>query len=103
MNEPTMYDAWLKEEGPAALVLREPLVPVEGPDGVLFPATFAPAEDRTKFSGGYNINVFPDDAEIGAVAKALVRGGSLKPTIDLFPNSKNVCLVDSVGSQANRI
>jgi CRISPR-associated protein Csb1 len=103
MSELTTYDAWLTEEGPAALVLREPLVPVEGPDGVLFPATFAAAEDKTKFAGGYNIDVFPDTAELGAAAMALSKGGSLKPTIDLFPNSKNVCLVDSVGSQANRI
>src|SRR5947209_11436779 len=103
MSEVTRFDAWLKDDGPAALVLREHLVPVEGPDGVLFPATFAAAEDKTKFGGGYNIDVFPDDKEIGAAAAAMINDGKLKPTIDLFPNSKNVCLVDSVGSQANRI
>jgi CRISPR-associated protein Csb1 len=55
--------------------------PVEGPDGVIFPATYAAAEgskqDKEKFQGGYNIDVFPDKT--------------------------NVCLLDSVGSQANRI
>jgi CRISPR-associated protein Csb1 len=71
------YDDWLKDAGPAALVIREPLTPVEGPDGVIFPATYAAAEDKTKFAGGYNIDTFPDGS--------------------------NVCLVDSVGSQANRI
>jgi CRISPR-associated protein Csb1 len=71
------FDDWLKDGGPAALVMREPLVPVEGPDGVFFPATFAAAEDKTKFPGGYNIDPFADGS--------------------------NVCLVDSVGSQANRI
>jgi CRISPR-associated protein Csb1 len=71
------YDAWLADAGPAALVIREHLLPVEGRDGVLFPATFAAAEDRSKFAGGYDI--------------------------DSFPDGKNVCLVDSVGSQANRI
>ncbi len=69
------YDAWLDDEGPAALVLREHLMPVEGYDGVLFPATFAASEDKN-FRGGYNVDEFPDS---------------------------NVCLVDSVGSQANRI
>src|SRR5262249_22807369 len=69
--------AWLRDSGPAALVLLEPLEPVEGTDGVFFPATFAASEDRTKFAGGYNI--------------------------DSFPDGTNVCLVDSVGSQANRI
>lgn len=70
------FDAWLKDDGPAALVIREHLVPVEGPDGVLFPATFAGSTDGP-FKGGYNI--------------------------DKFPDGKNVCLIDSVGSQANRI
>lgn len=70
------FDAWFDDSGPAALVLREHLMSVEGHDGVLFPATFAASEDRT-FRGGYNI--------------------------DRFPDGTNVCLVDSVGSQANRI
>lgn len=70
------YDPWLKDDGPAALVIREHLMPVEGPDGVVFPATFAASEDGT-FRGGYNIDDFGD--------------------------GKNVCLIDSVGSQANRI
>ena len=70
------FDAWFEDAGPAALVLREHLMPVEGPDGVLFPATFAASEDKT-FKGGYNIDEFPD--------------------------GRNICLIDSVGSQANRI
>jgi len=70
------YDLWLEDDGPAALVIREYLMPVEGHDGVLFPATFAASEDKT-FKGGYNINTFAD--------------------------GKNICLIDSVGSQANRI
>jgi CRISPR-associated protein Csb1 len=71
------FDPWLKDDrGPAALVIREYLTPVEGLDGVLFPATFAASKDKA-FKGGYNIDEFPD--------------------------GKNVCLIDSVGSQANRI
>jgi CRISPR-associated protein Csb1 len=70
----TKYDSWLTDDGPAALVIREYLQPAEGPDGVVFPATFAAGDD---FSGGYNIDGLPD--------------------------GKNVCLIDSVGSQANRI
>jgi CRISPR-associated protein Csb1 len=70
------FDPWLEDAGPAALIIREHLMPVEGPDGVLFPATFAATEDKT-FKGGYNI--------------------------DEFPGGKNICLIDSVGSQANRI
>lgn len=78
MTEVTIED-WLTDtaNAPAAIVLRECLCPVEGKDGVFFPPTFAAAENSKEFPGGYNIN------ELG--------------------NGENVCLVDSVGSQANRI
>lgn len=77
MSEPNEYDNWLTDDAVAAIVIREPLVPVEGADGVIFPSTFAAAEDKRVFPGGYNID--PPEGD------------------------KNVCLVDSVGSQANRI
>lgn len=77
MSEPNEYDNWLTGDAVAAIVIREPLVPVEGADGVIFPATFAAAEDKRVFPGGYNID--PPEGD------------------------RNVCLVDSVGSQANRI
>ena len=77
MSDLTQFDSWLTTDGFAALVIREHLEPVEGPEGVLFPATYAAAEDKKVFPGGYNID--PPEGE------------------------KNVCLVDSVGSQANRI
>ncbi len=74
MSELTKFDHYLSSVGPAALIVREALMPVEGRDGVLFPATYAAGDG---FAGGYNID--PRDSD------------------------KNVCLVDSVGSQANRI
>ncbi len=74
MGELTKFDTWLTDEGSAALVIREHLMPVEGRDGVVFPATFAAGEN---FPGGYNID--PPEGE------------------------KNICLIDTVGSQANRI
>jgi CRISPR-associated protein Csb1 len=104
MTDLTQFDSWLKDGGPAALVARELLEPVEGDDGVFFPATFAAAEDKSKFAGGYNIDVFPRAEEaIGNAAEIMIRDGKLRPTVDLFPTSPNICLVDSVGSQANRI
>lgn len=75
MTTKITIDHLLKSDLPAAIVSREHLVPVEGEDGVLFPATFAASEDKT-FGGGYNIDTF---------------------------GNENICLVDSVGSQANRI
>ncbi len=76
MNAITQFDHYLSDDGPAALVVREYLTPVEGKNGVLFPATYAATQDGS-FPGGYNI--------------------------DGDPNGENVALVDSVGSQANRI
>lgn len=74
-NSLEKFDAWLiGDDGPAALVIREYLMPVEGRDGVIFPSTFAAGDG---FPGGYNI--------------------------DRFDDGKNVCLIDSVGSQSNRI
>src|SRR5436190_7493221 len=77
MPDSKQFDHYLADDGPAALVIREHLMPVEGADGVLFPSTYAAAEDKSKFPGGYNI--------------------------DGDPAGTNVCLIDSVGSQANRI
>jgi CRISPR-associated protein Csb1 len=74
MSTPNQYDKYLEADGPSALVIRQHLVPVEGRDGVLFPSTFAAGDG---FTGGYNV--------------------------DSSPDGTNVCLVDSVGSQANRI
>lgn len=74
MPDLKQFDRYIGDDCVAALVIREHLMPVEGADGVLFPATFAAGGG---FPGGYNI----DTDAIG----------------------RNVCLIDSVGSQANRI
>ena len=66
----------LNNEKNAALVLREELRPVNGPDGIIFPPTFAPPKDGKEESAGYILD------DIGG---------------------QTVCLVDSVGSQANRM
>jgi CRISPR-associated protein Csb1 len=73
----TKYDGWLQEDGPAALVIREHYMGVVGPDGVIFPPTFAP-DQKGPFKGGYNID-------------------------DLGNGAGNVCIIDTVGAQGNRI
>jgi CRISPR-associated protein Csb1 len=67
------FDGWLEATGPVALVIREYLDPVVGPGSVFFPPTFAPPEDKKDEKPSY---VIDDD---------------------------RVCLVDSVGSQGNRL
>lgn len=66
----------LHDDQIVAIVARERLRPVSGRDGIIFPPTYAPPKDGKEESAGYVI----DDI-----------GGQL------------VCLVDSVGSQANRM
>src|SRR5215469_2476551 len=70
----------LAEDGPAALVCRQWLMPAEGRDAVIFPPTFAAAEGSGK--AGYNIDTLgdPDD-----------------------PKRQRVAIIDTVGSQANRM
>ena len=80
MSNQTNYDNWIIDGGPAALVIREHLMPVEGHDGVFFPPTFAAGDG---FPGGYNIDP--------------------PPTKEDPWKKPNVCLIDSNGSQANRI
>ncbi len=76
--------SWLSNDGPAALTFRRQLVPVEGKQAWIFPPTFAQnesADDEEEGSGGnYQIDSLPEGD----------------------PN-RNVCLIDSIGSQANRI
>jgi len=77
------FDELLKDDGPAAVVLKRRLKPVEGDDAWIFPPTFAQSEsvedDEDSRGGSYQIDPLPDDPR------------------------RNVCLIDSVGSQANRI
>lgn len=77
------FDRLLQKDGPAAIVFHRKLRPVEGKDSWIFPPTFAPSEsadDDEEGSGGkYQIDPLPDDPR------------------------KYVCLIDSIGSQANRI
>lgn len=70
------FDHWLQDGGPSALVLHEWLESAAGSGDVIFPPTFAPPEDAKDKTPGYVI-----DGE----------------------GDQSVCLIDSVGSQANRL
>jgi CRISPR-associated protein GSU0053/csb1, Dpsyc system len=69
----TQFDSLLAADGPAALVVREHLIAAEGADAVVFPATYADV--------GYNIDYENSRERTG----------------------RNICLIDSIGSQANRL
>jgi len=71
----TKLDSWISEGGPSAFVLKERLEPAGELGDVIFPPTFAPPEGSND-SPGYII-----DGE----------------------GENSVCLLDSVGSQSNRL
>jgi CRISPR-associated protein Csb1 len=71
----------LASDGPAALVCRQWLMPAEGHDAVIFPPTFAAAEGGGG-KAGYNID---------------------PPKEESPPGTKRIAIIDTVGSQANRM
>lgn len=79
---------WLKETGfPVAIILTEVLEPSEGKDAIIFPPTFAmPKKNPPPYP--YQIDVLRTD----------IPPQTAKPGEEV-----NICLVDSVGAQANRM
>lgn len=94
-----LFDRLIDTDEVAALTACQLLEPVEGPGAVIFPPTFAPESKGEK--GDYNIDQ---------------TGGSYRAHIDYDPSKnaairtdiqhesgRNVCLIDTVGAEANRI
>ncbi len=84
---------WLAQrKQPVALTLTEHLQPAGGKDTVIFPPTYARDEKRKapeeRLNHPYAIDTFRHDVEPEAAAKTA---------------EVNACLLDSVGSQANRM
>lgn len=79
---------WLKEIGlPVAITLTEVLEPSEGKDAIIFPPTFA----------GPKKNPPPHPYQIDDLRK------DIPPQAAKAGEEVNICLIDSVGSQANRM
>jgi CRISPR-associated protein Csb1 len=72
------YDDLLKDTGPAAIVLKQPLIPVEGAEAVIFPPTYAAPKGDADQKPRYNLD-------------------------GLEGNKAAACAIDSIGSQANRV
>ena len=71
------FDPWFDETGPAAVVMLEQLQSVVEGESVIFPPTYAPEQAAGSKKSEY--------------------------VIDALKDGRNVCQVDSVGSQANRM
>jgi CRISPR-associated protein Csb1 len=90
-----MYDGWLKDDSDvAAVVMRQWLVPVEGKDSVVFPPTYTLGDTDVG-------NRFNKGEPVPGVYKG--QKGPMGYNIDWFADGTSVCLIDSVGSQANRM
>lgn len=72
------YDNLLMDTGPAAIVLKQPLMPVEGAEAVIFPPTYAAPKGDGDQKPRYNLD-------------------------GLEGNKALACAIDSIGSQANRV
>jgi len=93
------FDRLLNTDEVAAITSFQLLEPVEGPGAIIFPPTFAP-ESKTE-KGDYNI-----DSTGGSYRASIDFDRSKEATIrtDIQHDSgHNVCLIDSVGAEANRI
>jgi CRISPR-associated protein Csb1 len=103
------FDQWLKADGPAALILRQHLTPIEGKEGVVFPPTYPSDENgpriATRRDGDYRVTVQlpPYKDQSDEKKRKNDDKGRAGYNIDTFDDGTNICQIDSVGSQANRI
>lgn len=94
--ELTIYDEWLKDDSDiAALVMRQWLESVEGKDAVIFPPTYN-LEKTDQAKRQKHGQTAPGWYETS-------KGDAYGYNIDEFDEGSNVCQIDSVGAQANRM
>ena len=96
MGLPEDAGGWISG-GPSALVMREHLAPVEGANEPFFPPTYARKQvDKAAKKRGANEPFSPPTyAGTGSDGSSYC--------IDTLSDGTRICLVDSVGSQANRM
>lgn len=69
--------SWTEPDGPVALVLKEQLVPVEGPDAVFFPPTYADV--------GYNIDELSDGTKVATIDSVGSQANRMEPVFGTDP------------------
>ncbi len=104
MND--QFTAWLSDDGPVALIIKQPLWPVDEEEPVIFPPTYPMTTYKTRVrtiqDGDYRVTVeLPPDSRADKSEKK----DDQKPgyNIDRFPDGTNSCEMDSPQSQSNRI
>jgi CRISPR-associated protein Csb1 len=69
--------SWTDPAGPVALVLKEQLVPVEGPDAVFFPPTYADV--------GYNVDELSDGTKVATIDSVGSQANRMEPVFGADP------------------
>ncbi len=96
------FDFLLKEDGPAAIVLKQWLKPVCG--DIIFPPTYAAPSQKKGDPPVYNIDRF---GETSTLRKSFEKLGKVQTFMDAERTEqgreRSVCIIDSIPSQANRI
>ncbi|MBX3364024.1 MAG: type I-U CRISPR-associated protein Cas7 [Phycisphaeraceae bacterium] len=96
----------LKAAGPVAIIIKQPLAPVDEDDRVIFPPTYPISKwngrVHTIRDGDYRVTV---ELPTGAKDDKDTNRDNQKPgyQIDRFPDGSNICEIDSPQSQSNRI
>lgn len=77
-----MMNAWVDDlSGPVALSLRQPLTPVEGEGGVIFPPTYADV--------GYNIDTLGDGTKVATIDSVGSQANRIEPIFKALENGDN--------------
>src|ERR1700687_1921353 len=96
------FDFLLREEGPAAIVLKQWLKPAGG--DIIFPPTYAAPSQKKGDPSVYNIDRF---GETSTLRKTFEKVGKVQGFMDAERTEQgrehSVCMIDSIPSQANRI
>ncbi len=100
------FRSWLKDEGLVALIIKQPLWPVDDEDPVIFPPTYPMTTYKGRVhtirDGDYRVSIQlpPDSKRDKNKNQEDQRPGY---NIDRFPDGTNSCEIDSPQSQSNRI
>ena len=94
------HDNLLKPDGPAAIVLKQWLKPVDGE--VVFPPTYA--TPRKGDPPVYNIDRFGETVQLGKRFTKFEKAHTFMDDTRVEQGrEKSVCVIDSIPSQANRL
>ena len=109
MSEPIDYSSFtslLDPEGPIALIIKQELAPDDEDEKVIFPPTYPLTTFKNRIQrfehGEYRVSIeLPPDTKRDKEE----RKDNQKPgyQIDHFPDGTNICEIDSIQSQSNRI